>query len=178
MRRDGRVRALIWAARRNDVAMRLEIEPVGYVSSSRVDANDDQWDAEQSSIQLVPEFSRDSIAGLGEFSHIEVLYYFHKVDASSVVKGARHPRGNVAWPMTGIFAQRGRNRPNRLGSTTCRLLRVDGTTLHVTGLDAIEGTPVLDIKPVMNEFLPRGTVVQPDWSHELMKGYWGEESRT
>jgi len=79
----------------------------------------------------------------------------------------------VAWPLTGIFAQRGKNRPNRLGSTICRLLGIEGARLQVKGLDAIDGTPVLDLKPVMREFLPRGIVVQPAWSEELMKHYWG-----
>ena len=88
------------------------------------------------------------------------------------MKGARHPRGNPAWPLTGIFAQRGRNRPNRLGTTICRLVRVEATVLQVSGLDAIDGTPVLDLKPVMKEFLPRGLVSQPEWSHDLMKDYW------
>jgi len=74
--------------------------------------------------------------------------------------------------MTGIFAQRGKNRPNRLGSTICKVLRVDGRRLWVSELDAIEGTPVIDIKPVMQEFLPRGDVRQPDWSRELMANYW------
>ena len=72
----------------------------------------------------------------------------------------------------GIFAQRGKNRPNRLGTTTCRLLQVDGTKLNVAGLDAIDGTPVLDIKPVMKEFLPRGALAQPEWATELMASYW------
>ena len=71
----------------------------------------------------------------------------------------------------GIFAQRGRNRPNCIGSTNCRVLRVEGTRLFVTELDAINGTPVLDIKPVMAEFLPRGEARQPAWSHELMRRY-------
>ena len=72
----------------------------------------------------------------------------------------------------GIFAQRGKNRPNRIGSTICRIVRVQGTKLFVAELDAINGTPVLDIKPVMAEFLPRQTVRQPAWSHELMREYW------
>jgi len=124
-------------------------------------------------IQLAPGFDPESLVGLTDFSHIEVLYHFHKVDPSGVVKGARHPRDNLAWPLTGIFAQRGKNRPNRLGSTICRLLGIEGARLQVKGLDAIDGTPVLDLKPVMREFLPRGIVVQPAWSEELMKHYWG-----
>jgi len=76
------------------------------------------------------------------------------------------------WPLVGIFAQRGKNRPNRIGLTTCAILKVEGTRLHVRGLDAIDGTPVLDIKPVMREFLPRGEVRQPEWASELMAEYW------
>lgn len=86
--------------------------------------------------------------------------------------GARHPRNNKEWPAVGIFAQRGKNRPNRLGSTICRIVRVEGSKLFVSELDAINGTPVLDIKPVMTEFLPRQEVHQPAWSHELMRQYW------
>jgi tRNA (Thr-GGU) A37 N-methylase len=88
------------------------------------------------------------------------------------VTGARHPRNNTAWPRVGIFAQRGKNRPNRIGSTICRVLRIDGRELYVAELDAIDKTPVLDIKPVMAEFLPREPVRQPRWSQELMSRYW------
>ena len=62
-------------------------------------------------------------------------------------------------------------RPNRLGVTVCRLLKVDGTRLHVRGLDAIDGTPVLDIKPVMSGVLPRGEIREPPWATELMREY-------
>jgi len=154
--------------------MRIELEPIGYVSSSRIDALDDRWDRETAVIQLLPEYGAESVLGLTGFSHIEVLYHFNGVDPSHVVKGARHPRGNGAWPLTGIFAQRGRNRPNRLGTTLCRLLKVEEAKLFVFGLDAIDGTPVVDIKPVMKEFLPRGPVMQPAWSKELMREYWNE----
>jgi len=157
--------------------MYIAVDPIGYVSSTRTAAIDDRWDKETSAIQLVPGFGPDSLLGLRDFSHLEVLYHFHKVDAASVVTGARHPRGNPAWPLTGIFAQRGKSRPNRLGVTQCRLLGIEGVRLHVSGLDAIDGTPVLDLKPVMREFLPRGSVEQPRWSHELMKAYWAEEPR-
>ncbi len=152
--------------------MSVTVEAVGYVSCSRRIAQDDGWDGETTTIELAAGFGPEAVQGLADFSHLEVLYHFHKADSRSVVTGARHPRDNPAWPLTGIFAQRGRNRPNLLGSTVCRLLKVAGTTLHVSGLDAIDGTPVLDIKPVMQEFLPRGRVRQPPWSHELMKDYW------
>ena len=74
--------------------------------------------------------------------------------------------------MVGIFAQRGKNRPNRLGVSVCELLGVDGLCVTVRGLDALDGTPVLDLKPVLREFLPRGTVQQPAWASELMARYY------
>jgi tRNA (Thr-GGU) A37 N-methylase len=101
-----------------------------------------------------------------------VLFVFDRVDDTKVMRGARHPRNNPAWPRTGILAQRAKNRPNRLGSTICRVLRREGRTLWVRELDAVEGTPVVDIKPVLREFLPREEVRQPAWASELMQEYW------
>lgn len=72
----------------------------------------------------------------------------------------------------GIFAQRAKGRPNRLGVSVCELLAVEGLTVTAQGLDAIDGTPVLDLKPYLQEFAPRSPVRQPAWSHELMAGYW------
>ncbi len=86
--------------------------------------------------------------------------------------GARHPRGNADWPKIGVFAQRASARPNRIAVTVCQLVGVDGRRVHVRGLDAVAGTPVLDIKPVMRAFLPRGELVEPAWVAELMEGYW------
>jgi tRNA (Thr-GGU) A37 N-methylase len=71
-----------------------------------------------------------------------------------------------------IFAQRASARPNGLGVTRCRLLRIEGLRLTVDGLDALDGTPVLDIKPYLEEFGPRGPVHQPQWTRELMHGYF------
>ena len=74
--------------------------------------------------------------------------------------------------MFGIFAQRAKGRPNRIGVTTCEIVSVDQRVVTVRGLDAIDGTPVLDLKPYMVEFAPRTPVRQPAWSHELMRDYW------
>jgi tRNA-Thr(GGU) m(6)t(6)A37 methyltransferase TsaA len=150
----------------------IALEPVAYVSSSRGVARDDDWDAEAATIRLADGFDAAALEGLSAFSHVEVLFHFHLVAAQDIVTGARHPRGNHDWPLTGIFAQRGKARPNRLGSTICRLLAVEGPTLTVTGLDAIDGTPIVDIKPVMRAFLPQGDVHEPRWATELMRGYW------
>jgi tRNA (adenine37-N6)-methyltransferase len=152
--------------------MNAQVRAVGFVDAVRSHAEDDYWGGEQACICLTGDFTAEALQGLGEFSHVEVLYLFHEVAPSKIVTGARHPRNNREWPAVGIFAQRGKNRPNRIGSTICRVVRVEGTKLFVSELDAINGTPVLDIKPVMAEFLPRQEIRQPAWSRELMRHYW------
>jgi tRNA-Thr(GGU) m(6)t(6)A37 methyltransferase TsaA len=149
------------------------VEPIGRVESPRSQAIDDDWGAVIATITLDAEqFTAESLAGLSEFSHIEVVFVFDAVEPSDIEHGARHPRGNPEWPQVGIFAQRAKMRPNRIGVTVCALLNIDGLTLTVAGLDAIDGTPVLDVKPYMAEFGPRGGVRQPAWSRELMASYW------
>jgi tRNA-Thr(GGU) m(6)t(6)A37 methyltransferase TsaA len=151
----------------------MQITPIGRVRSSRDEPLDDDWDAVEASITLDAEqFEPDALRGLDAFSHIEVVYLFDRVAPERIQTSARRPRGNPAWPEVGIFAQRAKGRPNRLGVSVCRLLGIDDLTLEVEGLDAIDGSPVLDIKPYMVEFAPRGEVRQPAWSHELMAGYW------
>jgi tRNA (adenine37-N6)-methyltransferase len=150
----------------------MEVISIGTVHSTRTEPTDDDWDRETTVIRLSDEFGESALWGLDAFSHIEVVYAFHHVDADSVDVGARRPRGNPDWPEVGIFAQRGKNRPNRLGVTTCALLGVEGRTVRVRGLDAIDGTPVIDIKPYIEEFGPRGQVRQPAWATELMQDYW------
>ena len=150
----------------------IAIEPIGYVRSSRRDLSDDDWGAVIASIELLESFPAECLLGVEEFSHAEVLFHFDRVQEAVIVRGARHPRGNKSWPLVGIFAQRGKDRPNRLGSTIVEIVGREGRSLTVRGLDAIDGTPVLDIKPVMAEFLPRSALRQPAWSHELMREYW------
>jgi tRNA (adenine37-N6)-methyltransferase len=151
----------------------VTMSPIGTVRSTRAGADDDDWDSVVSSIELDPrQFTAEALAGLETFSHVEVVYLFDRVDAANVEKGARHPRENPAWPKVGIFAQRAKGRPNRIGTTICAVGGIDGLRLFVTGLDAIEGTPVLDIKPWVREFGPRGEVQQPAWMTELMRSYW------
>ena len=151
----------------------IVMRPIGHVRGGRSEPIDDAWDLVTAQIDLDPsQFKPDAAAALDSFSHVEVIFHFDKAPAGNVNTGARHPRGNTDWPLVGIFAQRGKDRPNRIGVTVCRLLSVDGLTLNVRGLDAIDGTPVLDIKPVMKGFLPRGEIREPVWATELMKAYW------
>lgn len=151
----------------------VELRPIGFVSSPRAEAIDDDWDSITATIRLDGnQFSLDALRGLDGFSHLEVVYLFDRVDPESVQTAARRPRGNPDWPEVGIFAQRARARPNRIGVSICRLVSVDQLTVTVEALDAIDGTPVLDIKPYLAEFGPRSEVRQPAWSHQLMAGYW------
>ncbi len=153
--------------------MNINLQPIGFVTKGREEPIDDNWDTEISVIEL--NFQRlgpDALLGLDQFSHAEILYWFHHPAAEAIHAAARHPRGNPDWPAVGILAQRAKNRPNRLGLTTCRVVKIEGPTLTVAGLDAIAGTPVLDIKPYMSGFAPRGEIREPQWAQEMMAGYW------
>jgi tRNA (Thr-GGU) A37 N-methylase len=152
--------------------MNYEVQAIGQVEGARDDLEDDYWGGQESCIVLSAGIPPEALQGIETFSHVEVLFLFDRVAESKVVLGARHPRNNRDWPEVGIFAQRAKARPNRIGSTICRVLRRDGPRLYVAELDAVAGTPVLDLKPVMAEFLPRGETRQPDWSRELMSHYW------
>src|SRR5262249_7414803 len=132
----------------------------------------DFWGGATACIEIVDALPADCLDGIDAFSHAEVVFVFHLVAADKIVAGARHPRNNAAWPRVGIFAQRAKNRPNQLGTTLVPIVRREGRRLWVAELDAVDGTPVVDIKPVMREFLPRSEVRQPPWATELMADYW------
>ena len=152
----------------------ITLEPVGVVVGGRAEAVDDDWGGVEAVIRLdESRFGPDAVAGLEEFSHLVVVFFFHLVGPDEVQSGARHPRGNPEWPAVGMFAQRARMRPNRIGVSTCALVAVDGLDLHVRGLDAVDGSPVLDVKPYVLEFEPRqADVRQPAWVTDLMRGYY------
>lgn len=150
----------------------ISLSPIAMVRNARKAITDDDWGHVISVIELLDPLSEEALEHIEDFSHVEVIFLFDRVEEQDVETGARHPRNNPRWPRVGILAQRGKNRPNRLGHTIVRVVRRAGRTLEVEGLDAIDGTPVLDIKPVMKEFLPRGEVRQPEWATELMKNYW------
>lgn len=153
--------------------MTIEIEPIGAVRGGRSEPKDDGWGNVTAAIEIDGgRYGPEAVAGLGDFSHIEVVYHFHGVPEAMVETGARHPRSQRHWPKVGIFAQRGKNRPDRIGVAVCRLLKVTGLRLEVEGLDAIDGTPVLDVKPYLSGFAPRGAVREPDWAKEIMSDYW------
>lgn len=153
----------------------VSITPIGYVRSQRKKVEDDFWGGVESTIELLPSnFEVGSLAGLSDFSHAYVVFYMHEVDKDKIITSARHPRNNSAHPKVGIFSQRGKNRPNQIGLTCVRIKSVDADKLKlvVEELDAINGTPVLDIKPYIQQFGPRGEVCQPEWVDDVMRDYW------
>ena len=152
--------------------MDISLTPIGYVRNSRSAIEDDDWGGVVSEIELGDALGSEALQGIEDFSHVEVVFHFHLVEAERIETSARRPRNNPDWPEVGILAQRGKNRPNRIGLTTAEVIERRGRTLVVRGLDAIDGTPVLDIKPVLREFLPRSAVRQPEWASDLMRSYW------
>jgi tRNA (adenine37-N6)-methyltransferase len=147
------------------------VEPVGTVGNGRPDpADTDNWGAVPSIITIDERFPDDCLRGLADFSHVEVLFVFDQIQERTDYRG-RPPRGRADLPAVGVFADRGPRRPNRIGATICRVVSVEGRQLTVRGLDAVDGTPVIDLKPVMAEFLPT-EVHQPAWVGALMADYF------
>ncbi len=125
----------------------IKMSPVGIVRSTRSKLEDDNWDSETMRIELVPSLSEEALLGLADFSHAEIIFFMDQVEPSKIEKTARHPRNNTGWPRVGIFAQRGKNRPNQIGTTIFKILKVEKNCFYLEGLDAVNCTPVLDIKP-------------------------------
>lgn len=155
----------------------FSLRPIGTVHGGRTEVRDDHWGDVRAWIVLdravVPVAAT---TGLEAFSHLEVVYGFHLVDEPEVVTGARRPRGRADWPPVGGLAQRNKLRVNRLGVSRCRIAGVDDAGIAVVGLDAVDGSPVFDVKPWMDEFGPRGATEQPAWATALMADYYATGS--
>ncbi len=151
----------------------IEMVPVAHVVGGKVEVADDYWGRNRSIIRIDDTFPVESTAGLAEFSHLEIVFHFH-LETGDFNPGARSPRNNPEWPRVGLFGHRNMARPNRIGVSRCRLLRVEGLDLHVEELDAVDGTPVLDVKPWFPTFGPRGEVHTPPWPDEMLADYFAE----
>jgi tRNA-Thr(GGU) m(6)t(6)A37 methyltransferase TsaA len=132
----------------NEKLTDITIRPIGFVRNEAkevapLDSRD--WGEIVSEI-VIDSHLTTALDGLDEFSHIVVLFWMHKVNETGVPLKV-HPRGKKELPLVGLFATRAPNRPNRIGKTTVRLLGRHGNILKVKGLDALDGSPVLDIKP-------------------------------
>ena len=150
----------------------FEITSIGTVRNARTDVQDtDNWGAVRSTITVDERFGDACLQGLGGFSHVEVLFVFDQLAELDDYREPRPYRGRADLPPVGIFAGRGPRRPNRIGVTTCAIESVHGRELTVVGLDAVTGTPVIDLKPAMVEFSP-ADIKQPVWVSHLMSAYF------
>ncbi|BEL05392.1 SAM-dependent methyltransferase [Actinoplanes sichuanensis] len=148
------------------------ITSIGTVHNDRTDVQDtDDWGAVRSTITVDERFGDACLQGLDGFSHVEVLFVFDRFPEHDDYREPRPYRGRPDLPPVGVFAGRAPRRPNRIGVTTCAIVSVEGRELTVVGLDAIAGTPVIDLKPALVEFVP-ANVEQPAWVSDLMSRYW------
>ena len=148
----------------------VTLQVIATVRNGRTSTADARWGTQESAIELSPRFA-DGLQGLEAFSHAIVVFYMHEDPGGEKVTLVRRPRGRDDMPMLGVFAQRARMRPNPIGVTAVEVLSVEPRLVRVRGLDAIDGTPVLDLKPYAPVFDRRDARV-PEWMDELMKGYF------
>lgn len=114
-------------------------------------------------LEIFPRF-RDALLGLNKFSHVHVIYWFDRNDSPEKRATLRvHPRGNSANPLTGVFATRSPLRPNLIGLSVCKIKSVDNTVITVDAIDALDGTPIIDLKPYIpdNDCVPGA--LAPEW---------------
>ncbi|WP_435600510.1 SAM-dependent methyltransferase [Streptomyces sp. C10-9-1] len=160
------------------MAPTYEVKPIATVVGGHTRVLDDYQGGVRSTIRLHDEYPLETLQGIEEFSHLTVTWRFHLAVPDDVQLHARSPRGNPNWPATGTFVHRNHRRPNQLAISYPRLLDVNGRDLLVTDLDAVDGTPVLDLAPYFEQMGPRGVVRQPAWPGEMLDPcYWSDADR-
>jgi tRNA-Thr(GGU) m(6)t(6)A37 methyltransferase TsaA len=145
--------------------------PIGVVKCPVAEPRDDDWGEVVSELHLDQDLA-PGLVGIEEFSHAVVVFWMHQASFDADKDLVRRPRGRQDMPELGIFAQRAKHRPNPIGITAVRVLGRQGSVLTVKGLDAIEGTPVLDLKPYVPAFDTRADATVPEWMKRLMEGYF------
>lgn len=149
----------------------MNLEPIGVVKSPVKEPIDENWRQVIAEIHL-NDLLAPGLKGLDRFSHIIVVFFMHQSSFAPATDLVRRPQERADMPEVGIFAQRAKHRPNPIGITAVELIEVRGSVLVVRGLDAINGTPVLDIKPYVPVFDSRPTAVVPMWIERLMQKYF------
>ena len=144
---------------------------IGRVRSKVKDVVDENWGKIESEIILTDEYA-PGLMGLEGFTHIIVVFHMHKANYHKNLHLVRHPQERTDLPKLGIFAQRAKHRPNPIGITAVELISVNGNIVQVKGLDAIDGTPVLDVKPYFPAFDSRPDARIPEWVEEIMRPYF------
>jgi len=152
--------------------MDMTVRAVAYIRNDRGEPIDDNWDDVVSTIELAADVPSEALRGLDAFSHLEVVFFADWAEDVPPAAWHRRPRGNPDWPDVGVFAQRNKDRPNRILLTTVAIESLGERTIEVRGLDGIDGTPVLDLKPIFRWSVPRGEVRAPAWTEELGRHYF------
>jgi tRNA (Thr-GGU) A37 N-methylase len=152
----------------------FQVTPIATVIGGHIEPADDFQGGVESIIRLEETYPLETLQGIEEFSHLTVVWRFHLASPDDVQLHARSPRGDARWPATGTFVHRNHRRPNQLATSYPRLLRVAGRDLYVTDLDAVEGTPIIDLAPFFQEMGPRGEVREPSWPSEMLMRYWAD----
>jgi tRNA-Thr(GGU) m(6)t(6)A37 methyltransferase TsaA len=143
----------------------ITLKPIGVVRNEvkKSPSGGRDWWSEAMSEIVIDGSLTEALAGLEQFSHIIVLFWLHRITESEIPLRI-HPMRRAEIPLTGLLATRTPNRPNRIGATIVRLLERQGNVLKVKGLDALDGSPVLDIKP----YIPRADLISdarvPKWA--------------
>jgi tRNA-Thr(GGU) m(6)t(6)A37 methyltransferase TsaA len=124
---------------------KIVLNPIGYVKTEAV--GDEVKDKSRTSQIVLRDNLVEALDGITGFSHLFVLFWLSQIPDEQRMIMKVHPRGRMDMPLLGVFATRTNLRPNPIGLTLVELLKVEGNTLTVRGLDAFDGTPILDIKP-------------------------------
>ncbi len=141
----------------------LSLKAIGRVRNEVKEPMTGGWGDVISKLEVDEEYT-EGLKGLEDYSHVTVLYWLDQVDSCTIT---HVPQGREDVPEVGIFACRCPTRPNPIGISTAELLGIDKNVLTVRGLDAIDGTPIVDIKPYTPQYDLRGTVRVPQWVNRL-----------
>ena len=150
----------------------MRFEPIGIIRSPITETIDHSWGEVESDIQLHDSLA-DGLKKLDQFSHATIIFHMDQAPIFKLKNDlVRRPQGRLDMPKIGIFAQRAKHRPNPIGMTVVQIISIKKNIMRVKGLDAIDGTPVLDIKPYFPIFDCINSAKTPKWVDELMKDYF------
>ena len=149
----------------------ITLKIIGQVQSNVKEQTDELWGKVEARIVLLPEY-RAGLQGIEQFSHAVIVTFLHQAHFDPAKHLIRRPRGLESMPEAGIFAQRAKDRPNPLGITAVSIVGLESGVLVVRGLDAIDGTPVVDVKPYYPVYDRINNATVPEWVDRLMAGYF------
>ena len=145
---------------------KITLNPIGYVRTQA--KGDEVKDKMHLSEIFLDRGLTQALDGITGFSHVFILFWLHEITAAKRKTLKVHPRGRLDMPLVGVFAARTNLRSNPIGLTLCELVKVASNVLTVRGLDAFDGTPVLDVKPY-DSWDCAANARMPEWCMQLEK---------